>query len=207
MLSYFYAIQNSKQLIVYSELTKADSEIFDIVPNIPQGGTIIRGMYFNQIEAEAHYYKLNSNDSLVKKFLPGAFVENDADAVLKIINYKREFVQKKAIVFCIATLESKIPVGYIISNAPQKRIFLDDEDGLGEWSIDFWITSKARSRGIMKASLNNVLVYLTKMKVKLLFAYCSKQNTSAIKLLLKLGFSVVESTSNNEMFKLGVKLC
>jgi RimJ/RimL family protein N-acetyltransferase len=188
---------------MYFEKYKVDMQIFEGIPTIDMGGTVLRGIFPNLVETEAKAYLLNSKESLVKKFLPGAYVETEEQALDKLHDYVQRYLLRASILFCVATKEKQIPVGYVLCNSPVMT-YQNSNRIINDWTIDFWLAERARGRGIMIAAAYNALVYLNKMKVPGVYAFTDKENAKSINILIKCGMTLIEETADKKMYKYGV---
>jgi RimJ/RimL family protein N-acetyltransferase len=191
---------------IYLDIYKANADIFTKIPVLHLNDSIeIRGIHPNYIDAEAKYYLLNSNDELIKKYLPGAFVETIDESIEKIYEFAKRFVLRSSILFCIASKETHVPVGYILCNSPLSS-FQNSNEKINEWLIDFWLNKEQRGRGLMYASIYTVCNYLKQMEVPALYAYSDKINLDSIKVLQKSQFILHGETIDRKMYKFGVIL-
>lgn len=188
---------------MYVEEYKANYRIFLDFPRIDMGGSIIRGVFENMLETESEIYYLNSKDELVKKFLPEAYVESNDQALNKMYSYQERRMFKVGILMCIATKDKQIPFGYILCNSPLAG-YPGTTKRIDDWTIDFWLSEKARGKGVMTASVYNILSYLKKMEVPRVYAYVDKSNERSIKLLQKCNMVLINETPN--MYKFGIRL-
>jgi RimJ/RimL family protein N-acetyltransferase len=168
-------------------------------PNIDLGQIKIRNLDLNNLDLEAKYYSLVSNNASVKKYLPGAYVENVADAKEKINeNLKRHF-DKVSITLCIARPDFK-PIGYIMLNAPGIYNEIDS------WTIDFWLHESMQGRGIMAASLSAVLNQIKDRNISSVLFFVKKDNYKALNVLRSIGLTSKIEADDKSMYRLGVKL-
>ena len=147
---------------------KCDTDMFDKIPTIKIGQMMLRGLYPNELETEAKYYNVISSDSLVKKYLPGAYTENEEEALDKIKQYINRTLSGASVLFCIAAADKK-PIGYILCNSPIMN-FENSSEQIGEWTIDFWLHKGARNNGIMAVSIQYILNHMQKMKIPKVYA-------------------------------------
>lgn len=191
--------------VMYSEELKSNYKIWESIPKIDLGGTGLRGLKLDKIEIEAKYYLRNSNDQLVKKYLPGVFVNNESESLAKLNDFIKRFILRGSILFSLVSKENNIPVGYVLCHSP-RLTYLDSEEKIGNWSLDFWILEKARGRGIMTAAVYNVLAYLQKMEVPIVYAFTDKSNLASIKVLEKCNMKIIGESGDGKMYKYAVGL-
>lgn len=190
---------------MYFERYKADHTIFEGIPKIDMGGTILRGILPHMLEAESKMYLINSKDELTRKYLPAAYADNEEEALKKLNDYIDRFLLKAGILFSIATKEKSIPVGYILCNSPA-TVYPDSKEAINDWTIDFWLREQVRGRGIMTAAVYNVLGYLQRMEVPRVYAFVDKTNEISIKILKKCHMIQVDETYDKKMYKFGIRL-
>ena len=191
---------------IYLDIYKANADIFTKIPVLQLNDSIeIRGINPNFIDTEAKYYLLNSNDELIKKYLPGAYVETIDESKEKINEFINRFLLSSSILFCIASKQTHVPVGYILCHSPLSS-FQNSNEKTNEWLIDFWLNKEQRGRGLMYASIYTVCNYLKQMEVPALYAYSDKFNLDSIKALQKSQFIILGETIDRKMYKFGVIL-
>lgn len=190
---------------MYIPKYKTDNRMFDEIPTINLGPIMLRSIYPNQIEIEAKYYHAISCDPLVKNYLPGAYVENENDALLKIEEYIHRTLSGASVLFCIARTDNKSPIGYILCNSPILN-FNNSDEKVGNWTIDFWLHKNNRGKGIMTISVQNVLAHMQKMLIPKVFAYTDKSNKESIKVLNRCSMKIIDETIDNKMYIFGVLL-
>jgi len=189
---------------MYSEKFKCYSEIWERVPRIDMGGTALRGLIFDKLELEAKHFLRNSFDLEVQRNLPGVFVKNEREAYEQLLKFTDRFIHKSAIIFSVVLKENNVPIGYVLCNSPRLK-YLDRDEEIGEWSIDFWIFEKVRNRGIMTAAVYNTLAYLQEMGASTIYAFVDKENIASMAVLKKCSMSLVEETGDGKMFKFMVR--
>lgn len=167
-------------------------------PNIDLGQIKIRNLNLNNLELEAKYYTLVSNNSLVKKYLPGAYVENEADSKKKIEESLNRHFDKVTITLCIVRPDSK-PIGYIMLNAPGIYKEIDS------WTIDFWLHEGMQGKGIMAASLSAVLNQMIDLKITDVLFFVKKENQKALNVLSSIGLNSKKEADDKSMYQLGVR--
>ncbi len=168
-------------------------------PNIDLGQIKIRNLSLNNIELEAKYYALISNYTLLKKYLPGAYVQNETHAKEKISEYFDRHLHKVSITLCIARTDNK-PIGYIMLNAPGIYEEIDN------WTIDFWLHESMQGHGIMAASLSAVLNQLKNSNLSSVLFFVKKDNQKALKVLSNIGLKSKKEALDKSMYQLGVLL-
>jgi RimJ/RimL family protein N-acetyltransferase len=179
--------------------------MFDKIPTIKIGQIILRSIYPDQIEIEAKYYHLISCDSLVKKYLPGAYTENEEQALIKINEYIHRTLSGASVLFCIARTDDKKPIGYILCNSPILN-FHNSNERVGNWTIDFWLHQGIRGKGIMSVCIMNILDHMQKMQIPKVFAYTDKENIESIRVLQKCNMKIVDETIDDKMYIFSVLL-
>src|SRR5690606_35597561 len=153
----------------------------------------------NNLELEAKYYALVSNNRLLKRYLPGAYVENETDAKKKINEYLERHFAKVSITLCIARPDKK-PIGYIMLNAPGIYEEIDN------WTIDFWLHESMQGNGIMAASLSAVLNQMKNSNISSVLFFVKKDNQKALNVLSNIGLKSKKEAVDESMYQLGVLL-
>lgn len=190
---------------MYISKYKADTDMFDKIPTIKIGQIMLRSIYPNKIDIEAKYYHRISCDSLVKQYLPGAYTENEEQALKKIDEYIHRTLSGASVLFCIARTDDKKPIGYILCNSPIMN-FHNSKEQIGDWTIDFWLHPDIRGNGIMTVSVMYVLDHMQKMQIPKVYAYTEKENIKSVKVLTKCGMKIIDETGDNKMYRLGILL-
>jgi RimJ/RimL family protein N-acetyltransferase len=190
---------------MYSDELKSNYKIWESIPKIDLGGTGLRGLIIDKIEIEAKYYLRNSNDELVKKYLPGVFVSNEQESIEKLDDFVKRFLLRGSILFSLVDKASNVPAGYVLCHSP-RLTYLGSEEKIGDWSIDFWMLEQARGRGIMTAAVYNVLAYLQEMEVPLVYAFTDKTNLASMRVLEKCNMKIIDETGDGKMYKYAVRL-
>lgn len=190
---------------MYISKYKTDNRMFDEIPTIKIGPIMLRSIYPNRVELEAKFYHAISSDPLIKKYLPGAYVENEQEAIIKIEEYIHRTLSGASVLFCIAKTDNKTPIGYILCNSPILNYDNSDEK-VGDWTIDFWLHKNNRGKGIMTIAIQNILAHMQTMQIPKVFAYTDKSNKESIRVLNRCSMKVVDETIDNKMFIFGVLL-
>ena len=189
---------------MYMDRYKACHTIFEGIPKIDLGDVQLRGFFPNKLELESKYYFRNTFDPLVKKYLPGAYVESEAEALNKINDYIDRFIFKSCIPFTIATRELS-PIGYILCHSPLVN-FQNTEEKIGDWTIDFWLNKDVRGQKIMKPLLFRLLGYLQEKELDRVFMYVDKDNDVSIHIIEQCHFINVGESGDGKLYKYGIKL-
>jgi len=190
-------LEENKEL--YDDEIKAKLGIFVSIPTLDLGAVKLRGFYTDQIEVESKYYFFNSNDELVKKYLPNCYVNNIEEATVKIYDLCKKFLFKVGISFCIAIKETNVPIGYVIVNSPRCPFSDKDKMPRGEWTLDFFLGAHTRGRSIMSTCVFRVLSYLQQMSVPIIYAYVDESNTNSIRVLQRNQFKLVGQSSDDKL--------
>lgn len=190
---------------MYLELYKACHTIFEGIPKIDLGGVHLRGFFPDKLDIESKTYLNNSNDLLVKKYLPGAYASNEIEARAKIEGYIDRYLLMSCIPFTIATRERSIPIGYVLCHSPLVR-FKDSSERIGDWTIDFWLAKSVRGQGIMEPILYRILNYLQTKELDRVYMYVDKENDVSIHIIEKTNFILVGESADCKLFKYGIKL-
>ena len=133
---------------------------------------------------EDFFYAKNSEEcpELIQ-YMPGR-IGNDIESARKRISELLAGEKKQwSITFCVRFLENtKIgirTIGYIQCLSPMY------ENGLTEWSMDFWINSSFRGQNIMPNALRIVLKHLQSHKIEVAEAIVGMDNVAARRVLEK----------------------
>lgn len=190
---------------MYIEKYKTDTDMFEKIPTIKFGPLMLRSIYPDQIELESKYYHLISSDPLVKKYLPGVYTNDEAEAITKLDEYISRTLSGASVLFCISNAENKKPIGYILCNSPIMNYHNSDEK-MGDWTIDFWLHPANRGKGIMSYAIQQVLAHMQKMQIPRVYAYTEKDNEKSIRVLTNCHMKIIDETADNKMYKLGILL-
>jgi RimJ/RimL family protein N-acetyltransferase len=190
---------------MYSEYYKACDTIFDEVPYIDiANGVHLRSIFLKEIELESKTYFTNSSDSITKKYIPGAYCSNEAEAKKKILDFRGRFLHKYCVPFAVAAGDKSVPIGYIICFSP---LTTDRDSGekIDDWTIDIWLGEGVRGKGIMEHVLYSVLEYLQSKEVDRVYMYVDKDNYICIHIIEKLGFIPFRDSGDQKFYKYGVE--
>lgn len=190
---------------MYLEHYKACHTLFEAIPRLDMGGVFVRGPWLKNLQLESEVYHFNSSDSLVKKYLPGAFSLNEKDAFDKINGYIDRFILKSCIPFIIATKEMSVPIGYILCHSPLVS-YKGSKERINDWTIDFWLGPAYRGQGIMETVLYNVIGYLQIKEVDRVYMFVDKDNYPSIHIIEKCTSVLVGESGDGKLYKYGVKL-
>lgn len=182
---------------------KANSDIFLNTRVLNIGNKLELSLIKHDLlEAEAGCYFINSRSEELRSQIPGAHVKSEEEAKNKLLNYTMEMGSFVSIFYSIRIKPHGIPVGYVLLNTPRSM------NGLGEWSMDFWIHENYRRRKYVYASIITILDYLQEMNVKLVFAMVEENNKKCINLLEKVGFGFLHEhiNQNRNILLYGIKL-
>lgn len=165
----------------------------EIGPNI-----VLKPIFEELIEIEAQFYLLNSKNDEVKKYIPFAYVDNEEEAVEKMLNYVRDTILlKTSILYCIRITDGQIPmmpIGYINLESPLSP------NGLNEWSINFWLSKHYQGKNIMATSVYKCLNFLKELEISKIKAIVDIDNNKSIHLLNRLNFEVEHISSDKMLF-------
>ncbi len=189
---------------MYLPELKCKAEMFDIIPTIKIGDIKLRPIIFSQIEFEAKCYNIISSDSLVEKFLPGAYTTDKREAFSKLVDSIRMKDAKNAVLFCISLLDDR-PLGYIDCNSPL-TYYHGSNEKIGQWTINFWLHKNMRGRGFMTLGIRYLLDHMQKMQIPKVYAYVDKTNTNSIKVLKDCTFKIIDETADDKMYIFAVSL-
>jgi hypothetical protein len=79
---------------MYIDIYKACHSIFEGIPRLDLGGVHLSGINLDRIDLESKVYFINSNDSLVNKYLPGAYYSNESEAKSRLNEDINRFILK-----------------------------------------------------------------------------------------------------------------
>lgn len=190
---------------MYLSKYKADNRMFDEIPTINLGQFMLRSIYPNNLKLEAKFYYKISCDPLVKKYLPGAYVESEEEALIKIEEYVHRTLSGASVLFCVANSANKFPFGYILCSSPIMN-YIDSEERIGDWTIDFWMHELNRGKGIMTFAVQNALAHMQSMQIPKVLAFTDKSNEKSMRLLEKCSMKIIGETSDDKMYKFAVLL-
>ena len=144
-----------------------------------------------RLETEANFYLINSSNLALKNILPGAYVKDIKEAKKNVMEFIDRMIAYDSILYCIRLKESNVPIGYILLNSPLSQ------NGLNEWSIDFWLNENYRGKKIMASSLMQLLGHMQQMEIKIAYAMVDKDNFKSKSLIEKFGFSFINENENS----------
>lgn len=190
---------------MYFDYYKACHTIFEGIPKLDLGGVHLRGILLDKIEIESKAYFINSSDSLIKKYLPGACCKNEIEAKNKLNDYVDRFLLKSCIPFTIGLKGNSLPIGYVLCHSPLVN-YKDSEEQINDWTIDFWLGKDARGQRIMEHILYRVLGYLQSKEVDRVYMYVDKDNYPSIRIIEKCNLILVGESGDRKLYKYGLKL-
>lgn len=182
---------------------KCNPKIFEKKYTIDVSSNIVLKPIFEEmIDGEAMFYLRNSNNELIKKYLPFAYVENIEQSKSKLLEFVRDtIILKTSLVYCIRITNGQIPmvpIGYVSFESPLSP------NGLNEWSINFWLSESMRGQNIMLASVNKCLEFLKDFSVSKVKAIVDKDNLKSRSLLKKLNFNIDKVFSDKIIYTLNL---
>lgn len=182
---------------------KCNHEIFDKKHTIEVGPNIVLKPIFEEsLEAEAEFYLRNSNNELIKKYLPFAYVENIQQSKSKLLYFIKETILlKTSLLYCIRITDGQIPmvpIGYVSLESPLSP------NGLNEWSINFWLNESMKGKNIMVASVHKSLEFLRDFNVTKVKAIVDKENVKSRNLLNKLNFEIEHIVSDKIIYNINL---
>lgn len=151
-------------------------------------------------ETEASDYLATSGTEDIKRYLPGAYVTNDKEALQKIIENIQRGLLFQGVLYNLTVIPENFVIGHILLHSPLAAT------NLNEWSIDFWVRKDFRNKGLMTHVVHIILQYMQKLQIKQVAATVDKSNIGSIKLLEKLGFGILSTDSVNGQILYGVSL-
>jgi RimJ/RimL family protein N-acetyltransferase len=189
---------------MYIDIYKACHSIFEGIPKLDLGGVLLRGFLLDKLDIEAKVYAINSNDILVKKYLPGAYCKNEIEAKSKLNEEIKKFYLKACVPFTIIERENLLPIGYVFCNSPLST-YQNNDEKIGDWTIDFWLSKSVRGQRIMEQVLYRVLAYLQLKEVDRVYMYVDKDNNASIRIIEKCYLIYLGESEDGKQFKYGVK--
>lgn len=156
---------------------------------------VLKPIFENSIELESKFYLKNCSGEKIKKYLPNAYVENEEQAKEKLLEFiSNTILFKTSILFCIRTVKEQFPIGYINLESPLSF------NGLGEWSIDFWLAEQMEGRNIMITSIYYCLNSLKEYDISIVKAVVDEDNLKSRSLLEKLDFEIEHIVSEKIIY-------
>jgi RimJ/RimL family protein N-acetyltransferase len=172
--------------MAYNPQIKADSEIFEKIRFISVDERyILKPIMPEIIENEAMFYKINSGDERMKKYLPAYYADDSETSEKHLHDLIQRSLFRQSILYCIRDKNQPFPIGYLNIISPLSPT------GLNDWSVDFWMGKIAEGKGHMSASLNKLLDYMATMKIETVKALVDKDNIRSINVLEKVGFQML----------------
>jgi RimJ/RimL family protein N-acetyltransferase len=190
---------------MYIDRYKACDTIFKGIPKLDLGGLHLRGFFPNSLEEESKFYLNISNDSDVKKFLPGAYCADLNEATQKINKLIDKFLLKISVPFVISARQNSTPIGYVICNSPLYN-YKDSNEKIGDWTIDFWINKSYRGQKLLHPVIYKTIGYLQSKEVDRVYMYVDKINLVSIHIIEKCGLVKIGESGDGKLFKYGVIL-
>lgn len=183
--------------MAYRQELQADIDIFENLKIIDvQGKFIISPIIFDALQSEALAYFSLCNDEDVKKYLPNTVVKNEVEAKQKLLLYIDKMIAYQAILYCIRPVRDNLPIGYILVNSPLST------DGIGSWSLNFWLYKEYRNHGIMKACLSELMTHMQQMDVEDVFIDVDPRNLVALNIMDYFGFDLDGQNPLNKRYRL-----
>ncbi len=182
---------------------KANPDIFHKLKTLSVGDIFtISTINPLQFEAEAMAYLAISSSLEIKSEIPGAYVSDIKQARKKLMEYIDRMLVYDSILYCIRLKSNNIPVGYILLNSPVSQ------NGLNEWSLDFWLIQNLRRKQVMVSSLERVLDHMQNMEIKGVYVMVERDNKDCRKLIEKFGFGYINTHLNSGKYILtyGIRL-
>ena len=185
--------------MAYYERILADIEIFE-KPMYLDIDEELRLMPMSNPINEKEIYFANSNSEEVKKYLPGAYVNNVKEAEEQLVQHANRFLVKQGMLYNIVLSPNSHALGYICLHSPLAAT------KIGEWSLDFWLHEKYRNRNIMLVSLFRMLKYMQQMQIKRVAAIVDSDNIYSRKLLENLNFGIINEENSHKQILYGITL-
>jgi RimJ/RimL family protein N-acetyltransferase len=95
-----------------------------------------------------------------------------------------------SILYCIRLQDSNISIDYVFLNSPLSQ------NGLNQWSVDFWLNEKYQGKKIMVSSLMQVFGHMQAMDIEYVYAMVDIENTRSKKLIEEFGFQFINEYKN-----------
>ncbi len=191
---------------MYLDIYKSNISIFERIPKLDLGGVFLRGFLMDNIEIESKVYHINSSDSLVEKYLPGACSKSEEDAKQKVLDLTRNYLLKLCVPFVIASSSEKVPLGYIVCNTPLYYSSENYDEKIDDWTIDFWLNESVRGKKIMYHALYCILGYLQSNEVERVYIFIDKDNYPSIRIIEKCDLIFIKEVDEGKKLKYGVAL-
>jgi len=117
--------------MAFDKKLKADTIIFEMYKSIPAGNELmLKPIVPDTIDSEAFFYKLNTHNEGVKKYLPSVYVESEEEAKKKLLDFITRQLLRGTLFYCIHLTPKPLPVGYIHFSTPFTAT------GLDGWSVE-----------------------------------------------------------------------
>jgi len=153
-------------------------------------------IYFHKIESEALLYYNNCNNDELRMHMPKVAVKTSEQALIKLNEFITQDSCQITMTLCVRLFDG--PIGYIRLNSPIIN------NGLSNWSIDFWMGPIWRKNNHMSSAVSRALFYLKDYKVDVVDAIISQNNIGAQRVLEKCGFILLDSDGKQDRY--GVRL-
>ena len=176
----------------YLQELQADTDIFEKLKLINvQDKYTLTPINFEALEIEATVYLLLCTDEDVIKHLPFVCVNGEEEVKQKLLWYIDKMIKYESILYCIRAVDDKIPVGYILINSPLST------EGIGKWSLDFWVHKEYRNYGLARACLSEVLTYMQTVNIEEVYSAVNNNNPIAINVLDFFGFKLERAINDS----------
>ncbi len=191
---------------MYLDIYKSNISIFEKIPKLDLGGVFLRNFLLNNLEIESRLYYINSSDSLIEKFLPGAYSKNEEDANQKVLDLIKNYSLRLCVPFVIASSNDNVPIGYIVCNTPLYYSSENYDEKIDDWTIDFWLNESIRGKKIMYHVLYCILGYLQSKEVDRVYIFVDKDNYPSIRIIEKCNLIFINEVDEGKKLKYGVAL-